>query len=235
MDDSEIDFSSIEWGDELERAVRSASRADVSAARSLWGRTGGNSPRVRTSVVFRNDFARWLIERGPRYSVNLDPTGLHMRVTPNNEGGKFEVTEFKSVAILRLGFIERLPNTTFESADFSVRVVESDSPFLVVSFDKEWLNGKQLLLPPPKRETKVEDGILAGIRKVLNVLTTNDSISHGYLPTLLEMQREDVRKWVDATEQWLAGLKPPIKLNNQKYSYFLARGDAERVRKLLEG
>ena len=70
---------------------------------------------------------------------------------------------------------------------------------------------------------------------MLNVLTTNDSISHGYLPTLLEMQREDVRKWVDATEQWLAGLKPPIKLNNQKYSYFLARGDAERVRKLLEG
>ena len=76
----------------------------------------------------------------------------------------------------------------------SVAIVDGKSPFIVVTFPEDWLRGKQLLLPPPPKITTVEDGIPSGIRKVLNVLTTSESTSHSYFPSVLEMTREDTRR-----------------------------------------
>lgn len=158
-----------------------------------------------------------------------------MRIMPNNEGGRFEAGEFKGVAMFRLGHIERLPNTTYEAAEVSVAIVEGKSPYLVVTFPEDWLRGKQLLLPPPPKVTTVEDGIPFGIRRVLSVLTTSESTSHSYFPSVLEMSREDTRRWIGETRDWLSGLKPPVVLGDKNNSYFLSRADAARVRKLLEG
>ena len=234
----DFDVSELEWGDDLERFTRvSTSKADVSASRSLWGKTAVD-PKVRTILVFRNSLVEWFEENGPRFSVNLDSTRMHLRITPNSEAGRFEFTKFKTVILFRMGYVKELPNTTFEAADGVVHLVEKkkgEKPFLAVRFPKDWLTGKQLLLPAPVKETKVEDGIPAGIRKVLNLLSTTESVSHSFLPGALEMSREDTRRWLDDSKKWLAGLKPPIILHDQKFSYFLTRPDSVRVKKLLEG
>ena len=223
------DFDAIEWGEELEKLSAVNAKADASASRSFWGKTS----RARTSLVLRKDLADFVKGCGPRFSIQIDASGLRMRITPNAETGKFEFSEFKSVVIFRFGHVERWPNSEFQSTDVEA-VIHKGS--CIVTFPHEWaVQGAEVKRLAAPQDPKVEpESIPAGVRKVLIVLTDSESVSHTYLPTALELSRSETAVWVEAAKKWLASLQPGVALINKQGSFFLSKYDRRRVRGLLD-
>ena len=221
----DVDFDALEWGEELERASVASSKATASASRAFWG---GTTERCRTTLVLRRELADFVKEHGPRFSIQIDASKLRMRLTPNSSGGKFEFAEFKSVVMFRFGHVAQWPNCAIAATDVAA-VVHKGA--VVVTFPPEWVEqgaGVKCLQAP-----QVE-GVPAGVRRLLNALCDTDSVSHGYLPSLLEASRQDAATWVEASRKWLVTLKPPVVLNDKNNSFFLTKFDRKRVRDLLD-
>ena len=221
-----VDLDAVEWGEELVKASSLASKAAASASRAFWG---GRTDKARTTLVLRHELADFVREHGPRFTVQIDASGLRMRLTPDNAGGKFEFTEFKSVAMFRLGHVTRWPDCAVATADVEA-VVHKES--IVVTFPGSWLaQGETRLLSPPKADP---NEMPAGVRRVLNVLCDRDSVSHSYIPSALEVNRQDAARWVAEAKQWLARLRPGVALVDKNNSFYLSKFDRTRVREILD-
>lgn len=86
----DFDLDDIDWGEELERASK-ASKAPVTAKRSQWSGVGN----VRTTIIVRGETAEWLQSKGVRFTLHVDSSRRVVKLTPNNEAGKFEFAELR--------------------------------------------------------------------------------------------------------------------------------------------
>lgn len=103
-------------------------------------------------MVLRREAAQWIFANEPRFRIQIGGDAVNkIRITPDKDRGKFEVTNFKGVARLALGHINAWPNESRESTEATFEIVNGS---LLLTLPKGFAKPGSGVVPLPRLELK---------------------------------------------------------------------------------
>lgn len=85
--------------------------------------TRKNKTTAKAYLAFRREAAVWLLERGPRYRIQIGGSAAQkIRITPDLQRGKLILAELKGCARLQLGFVSAWPAQVREATACDMKI-----------------------------------------------------------------------------------------------------------------